>query len=64
VRNPCSVVLTHILCNCPIPTIGIGLRDRKASKKDLFVDPANRKEVEEAIESRSTLTDEATDLFQ
>ena len=43
-------------------TIGIGLRDRKASKKDLIVDPANRKEVEEAIESGSTLTDEATDL--
>jgi hypothetical protein len=46
------------------PTIGIGLRDRKASKKDLIVDPANRKEVEEAIESGSTLTDEATDLSQ
>jgi hypothetical protein len=46
------------------PTIGIGLRDRKASKKDLFVDPANRKEIEEAIESESTLTDEATDLSQ
>jgi hypothetical protein len=44
------------------PTIGIGLRDRKASKKDLIVDPPNRKEVEEAIESGSTLTDEATDL--
>ena len=25
-------------------TTGIGLRDRKASKKDLIVDPANRKE--------------------
>ena len=44
------------------PTIGIGLRDRNASKKELIVDPANRKEVEEAIESGSTLTDEATDL--
>jgi hypothetical protein len=44
-----------------LPT-GIGLRDRKASKKDLIADPANRKEVEEAIESGSTLTDEATDL--
>ena len=42
--------------------IGIRLRDRKASKKDLIVDPANRKEIEEAIESGSTLTDEATDL--
>jgi hypothetical protein len=46
------------------PTIDIGLRDRKASKKDLIIDPANRKEVEEAIESRSTLTDEAIDLSQ
>lgn len=43
-------------------TTGIGLRDRKASKKDLIVDPANRKEIEGAIESGSTLTDEATDL--
>ena len=43
-------------------TTGIGLRDRKAFKKDLIVDPANRKEIEEAIESGSTLTDEATDL--
>ena len=25
-------------------TTGIGLRDRKASKKDLIVDPVNRKE--------------------
>jgi hypothetical protein len=41
---------------------GIGLRDGKTSKKDLIVDPANRKEIEEAIESGSTLTDEATDL--
>src|SRR5919202_6934582 len=40
----------------------IGLRDRNASKKDLIVDPANRNEVEEAIESGSTLTDEATDF--
>jgi hypothetical protein len=43
-------------------TTGIGLRDRKLSKKDLIVDPANKKEVEEAIESGSTLTDEARDL--
>jgi hypothetical protein len=43
-------------------TIGIGIRHRKPSKKDLIVDPANRKEIEEAIESGSTLTDEATDL--
>ena len=41
---------------------GIGLRDRKASIKDLIVDPANKKETEEAIESGSKLTDEATDL--
>ncbi|MBV9179127.1 MAG: hypothetical protein JO297_19015 [Nitrososphaeraceae archaeon] len=43
-------------------TTGVGIRDRNASKKDLIADPANRKEVEEAIESGSTLTDEATDL--
>jgi hypothetical protein len=43
-------------------TTGIGLRDMKLSKKDLIVDPANKKEVEEAIESESTLTDEAKDL--
>ena len=42
----------------------MGLRDRKASKKDLIIDPANRKEVEEAIESSSTLTDEDIDLSQ
>jgi hypothetical protein len=46
------------------PTIGIGLRDRKAPKKDLSVDPANRREVEDAIEFGSILTDEATDLYQ
>ena len=43
-------------------TIGIGIRYRKPSKKDLIVDPANKKEVEEAIESRTILTDEAKDL--
>jgi hypothetical protein len=43
-------------------TTGIGLRNRKQSKKDLIVDPANKKEVEEAIESGSILTDESTDL--
>jgi len=43
-------------------TIGIGIRYRKPSKKDLIVDPANKKEIEEAIEPGSTLTDEATDL--
>jgi hypothetical protein len=45
-------------------TIGIGLRDKKASKKDLIVDPANRKNTEGAIKSGSTLTDEAADLSQ
>ncbi|MFL6339486.1 MAG: hypothetical protein ACJ718_10360 [Nitrososphaeraceae archaeon] len=45
-------------------TIGIGLRDKKASKKDLVVDPANRKDIEGAIKSGSTLTDEAADLPQ
>jgi hypothetical protein len=45
-------------------TIGIGLRDKKASKKDLVVDPANRKDIEGTIKSGSTLTDEAADLSQ
>ena len=40
-------------------TVGIGLREKKASKKDLIIDPANKKEVDEAIKSGSTLTDEA-----
>jgi hypothetical protein len=43
-------------------TIGIGLRDKKALKKDLIVDPANRKEMEEAKKSGFALTDEASDL--
>ena len=43
-------------------TIGIGLRDKKALKKDLIVDTANRKEMEEATKSGFTLTDEASDL--
>ena len=45
-----------------LTTIGIGLRDKKAPKKDLIVDPANRKEVEEATNSGFTLTDEGSDL--
>ena len=45
-----------------LTTTGIGLRDKKAPKKDLIVDPANRKEVEEATNSGFTLTDEASDL--
>jgi hypothetical protein len=43
-------------------TSGIGLRGKKASKKDLIVDPANRKDLEEAIKAGSTLTDEAGEL--
>jgi hypothetical protein len=43
-------------------TIGIGLRAKKALKKDLIVDPGNRKEVEEATKSGFTLTDEASDF--
>jgi hypothetical protein len=46
----------------PPTTIGIGLRDKKQLKKDLIIDPANKKEVEEAIKSGSILTDEADDL--
>jgi hypothetical protein len=45
-------------------TAGNGLRGKRAYKKDLIVDPANRKDVEEAIKSGSTLTDEAADLSQ
>jgi hypothetical protein len=45
----------------PPTTIGIGLRDKKQPKKDLIIDPANKKEVEEAIKSGSRLTDEADD---
>jgi hypothetical protein len=43
-------------------TVGIGLREKKASKKDLIIDPANKKEVDEAIKSGPTLTDEAAEL--
>ena len=43
-------------------TIDIGLREKKGSKKDLIIDPANKKNVDEAIKSESTLTDEAADL--
>jgi hypothetical protein len=46
----------------PPTTVGIGLRENKGSKKDLIIDPANKKEVDKAIESGSTLTDEAADL--
>ena len=43
-------------------TIGIGLREKKRSKKDLIIDSANKKEVDEAIKSGSTFTDEVDDL--
>jgi hypothetical protein len=43
-------------------TIDIGLREKKGSKKDLIIDPANKKNVDEAIKSESTLTDEVADL--
>jgi hypothetical protein len=46
----------------PPTTIGVGLRGKKGSKKDLVIDPANKKEVAEAIKSGSILTDEAADL--
>ena len=41
----------------PPTTISIGLKEKKGSKKDLIIDPADRKEVDEAIKSGSTLTD-------
>jgi hypothetical protein len=40
-------------------TINIGLREKKGSKEDLIIDPANKKEIDEAIRSGLTLTDEA-----
>src|SRR5919197_865481 len=46
----------------PLATIGIGLRGKKRSKKDLIIDPANKKEVAEGMKSGSTFTDEADDL--
>jgi hypothetical protein len=46
----------------PPRTIGIGLREKKGSKQDLIIDPANKKDVDEAIKSGLTLTDEAADL--
>jgi hypothetical protein len=42
-------------------TIGIGLREKKGSK-DLIRDPANKKEVDEALKSGLTFTDQADDL--
>jgi hypothetical protein len=46
----------------PPTTIGIGLRGKKVSKKDLIIDPANKKEVDGAIKYGLTLTDEDADL--
>jgi hypothetical protein len=46
----------------PPTTIGIGLREKKRSKKDLIIDPANKKEVDEAIKSGLTFTGKADDL--
>jgi hypothetical protein len=48
----------------PPLTVGIGLIQKKkgSKKEDLIIDPADKKEVEEAIRSGSTLTDEAVDL--
>ena len=43
----------------PPTTISIGLKEKKGPKKDLIIDPADKKEVDEAIKSGSTLTDEA-----
>ena len=40
----------------PSRTIGIGLREKKESKKDLFIDPANKKEVDESIKSGLTFS--------
>ena len=45
----------------PLPptTVSIHLIQKKGSKKDLIIDPADKKQVDEAIKSGSTLTDEA-----
>jgi hypothetical protein len=65
-KNAASVIVdrsAYLEPRTPPPTtIGIGLRDKKQPKKDLIIDPANKKEVEEAIKSGSILTDEADDL--
>jgi hypothetical protein len=65
-KNAASVIVDrsgYLEPRTPPPTtIGIGLRDKKQPKKDLIIDPANKKEVEEAIKSGSRLTDEADDL--
>jgi hypothetical protein len=64
-KNAASVIVDrsdYLEPRPPPTTIGIGLRDKKQPKKDLIIDPANKKEVEEAIKSGSILTDEADDL--
>jgi hypothetical protein len=43
-------------------TIGIGPRQKKRSK-DLIIDPANKKDVDEALKSGLAFTDEAEDLY-
>jgi hypothetical protein len=43
----------------PPTTVSVGLKEKKGSKKDLIIDPANKKEVDEAVKSGTTLTDEA-----
>jgi hypothetical protein len=45
----------------PLPptTVGIHLIQKKGSKKDLIIDPADKKQVDEAIKSGSILTDGA-----
>jgi hypothetical protein len=40
-------------------TLSIGLTEKRGPKKDLIIDPADNKEVVQAIKSESTLTDEA-----
>lgn len=40
-------------------TISIGLTEKRGPKKDLIIDPTDNKEVDQAIKSESTLTDEA-----
>jgi hypothetical protein len=64
-KNAASVIVDrsdYLEPRPPPTTIGIGLRDKNQPKKDLIIDPANKKEVEEAIKSGSILTDEADDL--
>jgi hypothetical protein len=65
-KNAASVIVDrsdYLEPRTPPPTtIGIGLRDNKQAKKYFIIDPANKKEVENAIKSGSMLSDEAEDL--